>query len=106
MLYPFQATDGANVTRSGSTTSANVQVVNGAPQGRIQVRIVNSGTTLAFVKFGKDNTVTATAADIPVVPSVPLIVSVDVPDGGQLWAAVVLASGTGNVYLQPGAGIS
>lgn len=105
-VIPFQPTDGANVTRSATTTSANVQVISGAPQGRIQVRLVNDGTTVAFVKFGSDNTVTATSADIPLVGGVPLIVSVDIPVGGVLWLAAKMASGTANVYAQPGVGIS
>lgn len=106
-VIPFQPTDGATKNVSGTTTSANVLVTNGSPGGRVQVRIVNPGTTTAFVKFGSDNNVAAVAtADVPVLGGSSSILTANVPADGTLYAAAIMASGTATIYFTPGAGIS
>jgi hypothetical protein len=105
----FQPTDGSTAKISGTTTSARV-ILGGQPSPggqRFQVRVTNDGTTVAYLKFGA-STVTATTSDIPLMPGSTSVFSVTVPELNTtgLYAAAIMASGTANICLTTGAGIS
>jgi len=100
---------GATVTLAATVASARV-LLGGqpAPAGtKYQYRIVNPGTTLAYVRFG-DKTVAATNADVPVLPGTAVIFTYTVPAGltDGLYLAAILASGTATLSITTGVGIS
>lgn len=93
-MKPFRKT-GATVTISASTTSAHAAI---SDQGE-HVRVLNLGSTAAFVCFGRGATLTATVADgVPVGPNE----AVTLFKGACTRVAVILSSGTASVYLCPG----
>ncbi len=92
---PFRAAGTA--TLAASTASATVALA-GAGEA---VLVFNASAVIAFVRFGTDGSVVASAADTPV------------PAGGRLLlhvgdyartAAAVLAAGTGSVFFTRGEG--
>jgi hypothetical protein len=100
---------GATVTLAATAVSARV-LLGGQPEApgtKHQYRIVNPGTTLAYVRFG-DSTVVATSADVPVLPGTALILTFQVPDGvtGGLYLAAIMATGTATLSITTGVGIA
>jgi hypothetical protein len=87
---------GTTQTISASTTSA---VTSSAIAGNA-VRIVNATASLAFVNF-TTAAGTATNAHTPVPSGVVEVLSI--PAGA--YVAVILAAGTGSVYVTSGDGI-
>lgn len=75
-----------------------------------QVQIYNASTTaVAFVAFGTATGVTASVgtsgtstSDYPVAPGALVVVTVPL---NTRYAAVILSSSTGSVYLTPGQGL-
>lgn len=91
---------------AATTTSANVALPIGCPptgSERPQVRVYNSGTTLAFIAFG-DSSVAATASSIPIPPGASIPVEKFSVPFGATHVACILASGTGTVYFTSGFG--
>jgi hypothetical protein len=89
---------------SGTTLIAATTVTGFIPLvgGGDDVLVTNAGTTLAFVAFGTDSTVTVAAtAGTPVLPGSKLLLSV-----GPLitTAAAIMATGAANVYFTKGNG--
>lgn len=104
-IAAFSPADGASATIANvGTTSQNVLVATNA-NAPVQVRINYPGTTQAFLKAGKDNTVAATvAADVAVTQGCE-IMSFPAQPGGQLWLAVIGAgAGAGPIYFAVGVG--
>lgn len=93
-LIAFKPT-GATQTISASTTSASATI---GSNGACQVLVHNAGTTLAFVGFKA----TATSADTPVPAGAVMILT---KNPGDTTISAILASGTGNVYVQVGEGV-
>lgn len=93
---PFMADRGGNQSVSGTTTSASVTVRADAKS----VRVVNTGSVVVFVRIGT-STQTATAADVPVRGGSDLILA---KGDGEDTVAVITASSTATVYVQPGEG--
>ena len=86
------------VTIAASTTSATAQLAGGGSS----VLIYNESSATAFVRLGAASGLTALAgSDYPVPAGARTVI-----DGGPfiLYAAVVLRSGTGNVYVSLGDG--
>jgi hypothetical protein len=103
MIRPFQPLAAATKNIAAGAASASAQIVN-APGDIIQVRIVNNGSATTWIAFG-DSTVTASlTADIPIGPGVIEVLTVQCP-AGPLFAAVIAAGATGNVYFTPGVGL-
>jgi hypothetical protein len=105
---------GATVTLAATTTSGAVKL-GGQPTevgARIQVRIVNPGTTVAYVRFGNKDVAAATAAaDVPILPGTSVIFTVTAPEKSAdgtfgAYASAVLASGTATLSFTTGVGIS
>jgi hypothetical protein len=82
---------------STSTTSASILLAGGGDS----VLVTNAAASIAFIRFGSDSSVTATTADLPVLPNSRAMVAVNSLIRN---AAAVLASGTGNVYFTRGDG--
>lgn len=93
-VAPFQPV--GTVTIAASTTSASSTL----PPGGDAVLVTNSTTSVAFVRLDA-SAPTATAADTPVLPgsarllSAPSLIS---------SVAVILASGSGSVFVTRGSG--
>ena len=85
------------VSISGGTTSANAALTGGGET----VVVTNTSASLAFVRFGADSSVSATSADMPVLPNSRAVLAVNPLIA---YAAVVLTAGSGTVYLTRGDG--
>ncbi|MBV9784787.1 MAG: hypothetical protein JO264_13340 [Acidisphaera sp.] len=92
---PFRVS--ATATLTAGAASANLPLVGTGEA----VLIYNASPAIAFVRFGTDMTVTATAADMPVPPGMRLLMHTG---GFATTAAAVLASGNGIVFFSRGEG--
>jgi hypothetical protein len=94
-ITPFRPT--GTVSSSAGTTSASVHLAGGGDS----VVVTNTTASLAYVRFGADPSVTASTADMPVLPNARVMLAVNFV---ITYAAVVLASGSGTVLLTRGDG--
>ena len=93
-MKPFRKT-GATISVSASTVSAHA-AISGVGQ---HVRVVNLGSVVAFVAFGRDTTLTVTSADgVPVGPNE----AVTLFKGACTRVGVITNSGSSTVFLCPG----
>ncbi len=85
------------VAVSASTTVSNAALVGGGHA----VLVYNAAASTAFFRLGAAASLTATTADTPVPPGARMLV-----DAGPFvsHAAVILGTGTGNVYFTLGDG--
>lgn len=90
----------ATNTISGSTTSASA-TWGAADQGGDCIRVFNSTTAIAYIKYGK-GAQTATSADLPIAPGGVEVIGVS---DGVDTVAVLLSTGTGSVYVTKGTGL-
>lgn len=95
-MKPFTL-GGATTTVAASTTSADESI---STKGRTQVLVTNAAAALAYIKSGI-GAQTATSADTPVLASSAQVFSIP---SNHDTVAVLLASGTGNVYFTVGIG--
>jgi hypothetical protein len=84
-------------TIAASTTAAYTSI---AGHGEA-VLVTNTSASVAFIRFGTDSTVTASAADMPIPANARMLMHC-----GNIasTASVVLALGTGTVYVSRGDG--
>ena len=94
-VTPFRPT--GTVSISAGTTSASGQLAGGGDS----VVATNITSSLAYVRFGADPSVTASTADMPVLPNSCVMLAVN---SLITYAAAVLASGSGTVLLTRGDG--
>lgn len=98
-MQPFSPVGGSvKVAATTSSSAVSLGIVNPP-----SVRVHNASTSLAFVAFGQANVDAQVdgAGSIPVPPG-----GVEVFGAGSIThAAVVLSTGTGDVWFTPGAGI-
>lgn len=99
MKNPFSALSDTTAVISGTTTSAAASLPGTAGGGQ-SVRVFNSGTTIAFVRWAATSP-TAVATDIPIAPGATEVFSLPVD---AAFVAAILASGTGSIYFTRGAG--
>jgi len=85
------------VSLSAGTTSANISLAGGGET----VVVTNTTAYLAYVRFGSDAMVVASAADMPVLPSSRAALSVN---SLISHAAALLTGGSGNVLFTRGDG--
>jgi len=85
------------VSLAAATSSASVALAGGGES----VVVTNTAAALAFVRFGADPTVAASAADMPVLPGARVMLAANPL---ITYAAAVLASGTGAVLFTRGDG--
>jgi hypothetical protein len=78
----------APTTLSATSTSSNGVMANAVSEG--QVRVFNTCSAIAFVKFGNSSGLTASTSDIPLAPNSIEIFSVST---SYSYASVVLAAG-------------
>ena len=93
--HPFRPSGTASL--SASTMPASVGLAGGGDS----VLVTNAASSIAFVRFGADATVTANAGDMPVLPNSRMLIAVN---SLIRSAAAVLVSGTGSVYFTRGDG--
>jgi hypothetical protein len=93
---PFRSAGTAHL--AAGTSSANVPLVGGGEA----VLIYNSSSAVAYVRFGTDATISASAADTPIPPGARMLMHL----GGPFvtTAAAVLAAGSGTVFFTRGDG--
>lgn len=85
-----------SVPISASTTTANAALPTSTAK---YLRFVNGSTALAYINAGVDNTVAATSANIACRPSGEVILERN--PNTDLFAAVLLSTGTGTVTVSP-----
>jgi hypothetical protein len=94
-IMPFRPT--GTVSLAAATTSASVPLAGGGDS----VIVTNIAASLAYIRFGADPSVAATAADMPVLPNARVMLGVNSLIG---YAAAVLVAGSGTVLLTRGDG--
>jgi len=94
-ITPFRPT--GTVSLSAGTTSASVQLAGGGDS----VVVTNTAAAIAYVRFGADPSVAASAADMPILPNAQAMPGVNFL---IKYAAAVLASGSGAILLTRGDG--
>ena len=94
-VTPFRPT--GTVSINAGTTSASVQLAGGGDS----VVVTNITASLAYVRFGADPSVTASPADMPILPNARVMLAVN---SLITYGAAVLASGSGAVLLTRGDG--
>ena len=94
-VSPFRPT--GTVSVSVGSTSTNAPLAGGGDS----VVVTNTASALAYIRFGSDPTVAATTADMPILPTSRLILSVN---SLITYAAVVAPSGSGLVLFSRGDG--
>ena len=92
---PFRPA-GTVAIAAGATSSSAV-----LPAGGDTALVSNGTTSLAFVRFGADPSVSATTADTPVLPNGRLLLGINALITN---VAVVLGTGSGTVYVTRGDG--
>lgn len=96
-MKPFSPIGAATVHITTSSSTGNVQVYDGTNNS---VRIVNSGTAVAFVEFGPDDTITTSATTgMPIVGGASVVIATNSP-----WVAAIAPTGTPAIYFTPGNG--
>ena len=94
-ITPFRPTGTVSLTTD--TESAMVQLIGGGDS----VVVTNVSASLAYVRFGADPSVSASPADMPVMPNSRVMLSANFLIG---YAAAVLASGSGSIFFTRGDG--
>jgi len=94
-ITPFRPT--GTISLSVGTASASARLAGGGDS----VVVTNLAASLAYVRFGADTSVSASAADMPIMPNAQAMLSVNDLIG---YAAAVLASGSGTVLFTRGDG--
>ena len=94
-VTPFRPT--GTVSVSAGTTSTSVPLAGGGDS----VVVTNITASLAYVRFGADPSVTASMADMPVLPNTHVMLAVN---SLIAYAAAVLTSGSGTILLSRGDG--
>ena len=107
---PFQPA-GKTSRLATSGTTANIALSTPiAGNDAEQLQIINVSTAVAYVAFGTNNTVTASAgtsgtstSDYAIAANARIVVT---PPIGTEWVAIILESSTGEALFTPGAGIT
>ena len=94
-IQPFRPT--GTVSMTTGTASASIALAGGGET----VVVTNTATTLGFVRFGADPSVTATAADMPVLPGSRVMLAANPL---ITYAAAMLLSGSGSLFFTRGDG--
>jgi hypothetical protein len=94
-VSPFRVT--GTVSLASGASSSNVSLAGGGDT----IVVTNSSSSIAFVRFGSDSTATASAADMPVLGSSKVILSVN---SLITYGAAIIPSGSGTIYFSRGDG--
>jgi len=94
-VTPFRPT--GTVSLSASSSSASMLLMGGGDS----VVVTNTSSSLAYVRFGADPTVSASAADMPVMANSKVTLSVN---SLVSYAAAMLVAGSGAVLFTRGDG--
>lgn len=94
-ITPFRPT--GTVSLAAGTSSSAIALEGGGES----VVITNTSTSLAYVRFGADPSVSATSADMPILANSRVMLSAN---SLVTYAAGVLATGTGAVLFTRGDG--
>lgn len=99
----FHIAKAATVNIAATTSTGRVKITH--QDGRCQVRVVNPGTTIAFVEFGDSTVVASATASAPVLGGTTAGFTIPKPYNDDIYMAVIMASGTATVYATPGVGL-
>lgn len=103
MSRSFSPADGNTVNINVAATSARVLV--GKRNSPMNVRIVNGGSAIAWIKAGGSTVTATTTADIPIGPGVHEVLTFWPDQNGNLYIAAIAAGSTGYIYFTVGEGI-
>lgn len=95
---PFRPGSTITIAASTTATTAVPLPIGSAPSWQVMVQ--NTGSNLAFCKFGA-SPVTATTGDFPLAPGAILVLTMD---GDQKYVSAITAASTTTVYITGGTG--
>lgn len=96
-------TPGTTVKLAATTSSASVSLTGADGKLKRQVRLYNAGSVVVFIKVGASG-LTATVDDMPLVPGMAELITVQDANGVQRHLAGITASGSADVYATVGEG--
>jgi hypothetical protein len=94
-VSPFRPT--GTISVSVGSVSANARLSGGGDS----IVVTNTTTALAYIRFGSDSTVAASIADMPILPTSRLLLSVN---SLISYAAAISPSGSGTILFTRGDG--
>ncbi len=104
-MTPFRPIPNGTISLAAATSSASAALAGTPRSGRFQVRIVCTGSTPFFLRFGVAG-LSASTADIPFpAPCDEVLTVANRDDNPITHVAGLTASGTATVYLTTGDGI-
>lgn len=92
---PFRPS--GTVSLAATTATANIMLTGGGET----VVVTNTSSSIAFIRFGSDPSVTATANDMPVLANSRIILAIN---SLITYASAILQSGSGTVIFSRGDG--
>jgi hypothetical protein len=87
-----------------SSSNQSVKVAPGQ-RGEIQVRFMNNGTATVWIAAGGSSVAASSSTGIPIPSGGVEVLTFVAPYSDDLYIAAIAASGTGIIYMTPGAGI-
>jgi len=105
-MLPFRPIPASTTTIVATTTSGSAAIAgepSGAAAGWIQVRLVNTGGSTAYMEFGAATVVATVAASLPLPAGAVEVLTID----AKLcpYMAVITSSSTTSVSVTPGDGV-
>ena len=94
-VSPFRVTGTASL--AGGTSSSNVALLGGGDT----IVVTNTSSSIAFVRFGSDVTVTASSADMPVLGNGKVMLSIN---SLITYGAAIIPAASGTLYFSRGDG--
>ncbi|WP_300573575.1 hypothetical protein [Phenylobacterium sp.] len=103
-MKSFAPIDNANSSISATTSSA-AAALKRVPTGRFQLRLANTGTAAAFLRWGT-SAVTAAVTDYPIPAGAVEVVTIENTNASPIThVAAITASGAATIGLTIGHGI-
>lgn len=99
MSAPFLPAVGKTQKIAATTASSSITLDSQGAASSV-VRLTNTGTTVAFVRFSLGANVASAAVDVPVLPGTAEAFSKGIAD----TVSAITESGTTSIYVTPGEG--
>lgn len=87
-----------------SVSASTQRVLVCADNGDVDIRVMNNGTTTAWITFGTVTIEAAVATGVPIGPGVTEVLRAP-NQTGALYIAAIAAGATGTIYFTPGSGL-
>jgi hypothetical protein len=101
LLQNFTSRSAYTVAATGSSSNTALTQIAGSGGGNSDVVVYNASSAVAFLSFGMTSQTATTAAPYQVAPGAVMAFNIGAP---YTNVGVILASGSGSVYIMLGGG--